>query len=200
MRRQGTVSNWNDERGFGFITPAHQGPRVFVHISALPRGRRPAVGDVVSYVEVRDERDRLRADEVHRTGPDPSRAARRRGLAGPLALTLGFLAALAVLAAVGRLPVVVLVAYVVISLVSFYMYGADKAAAQRGDWRVSEPALHLTDLLGGWPGGLVARHAYRHKTRKQPFRTVFWCTVVVNVAVLATLLVLGTDWLDILVS
>ena len=47
MRRQGTVTDWNDERGFGFITPEAQGSRVFVHISALPRGRRPAVGDVV---------------------------------------------------------------------------------------------------------------------------------------------------------
>lgn len=40
-------------------------------------------------------------------------------------------------------------------------------------------------VLGGWPGALAAQQALRHKTRKQPFRTVFWLTVVVNCAVLA---------------
>ena len=117
-----------------------------------------------------------------------------------MALVLVVVALLGLLALAGRLPLVVLAAYGVLSLLSFWMYGADKAAAQRGDRRVSESTLHLTDLLGGWPGGLIARHAYRHKTRKQPFRTVFWCTVVVNLAVLASLLVVGTGWLSTLLG
>ena len=129
-----------------------------------------------------------------------SRAGGSRGLAGPVTLVLVVVALLGLLALAGRLPLVVLAAYGVLSLLSFWMYGADKAAAQRGDRRVSESTLHLTDLLGGWPGGLIARHAYRHKTRKQPFRTVFWCTVVVNLAVLASLLVVGTGWLSTLLG
>ncbi|AQX16957.1 hypothetical protein BKM78_14310 [Tessaracoccus sp. T2.5-30] len=52
------------------------------------------------------------------------------------------------------------------------MYRADKVAAVQGAWRVPESSLHLVSLLGGWPGALVARHAFWHKTRKQPFRTV----------------------------
>ncbi len=77
--------------------------------------------------------------------------------------------------------------YAFFSLVSVVSYRADKRAAQRGTRRTPEARLHLIDLLGGWPGGLVARHAFRHKTRKQPFRTVFWCTVVVNCATVAWL-------------
>lgn len=200
VRSQGTVTDWNDERGFGFITPAAQGSRVFVHISALPRGRRPAVGDVVTYVEARDDRNRLRGTEVQLVGPTRSRAAGSRGLAGPLTLVLAFAGLLALTAVAGRLPLAVPAAYLVLSLLSFWTYGADKAAALRGDWRVSESALHLTDLLGGWPGGLIARHVYRHKTRKQPFRTVFWFTVVANLAVLASLLVVGTGWLSTLLG
>ena len=200
MRRQGTVTDWNDERGFGFITPEDQGSRAFVHISALPRGRRPAVGDVVTYVEARDDRNRLRGTEVQLVAPHHSRNGGSRGLAGPLTLVLVFVALLALLSLAGRAPLVVPAAYLVLSLLSFWMYGADQAAAQRGDWRVSESALHLTDLLGGWPGGLIARHTYRHKTRKQPFRTIFWCTVVVNLAMLAALLVVGTSWLSTLLG
>jgi uncharacterized membrane protein YsdA (DUF1294 family) len=158
------------------------------------------VGDVVTYVEVRDERNRLRGTEVQPIDPHHSRAGGSRGLAGPVTVVLVFVAVLALLSLAGRMPLVVLAAYLVLGLLSFWMYGADKAAAQRGDWRVSESALHLTDLLGGWPGGLLARHTYRHKTRKQPFRTIFWCTVVVNLAMLAALLVVGTSWLSTLLG
>jgi len=37
--------------------------------------------------------------------------------------------------------------------------------------------------MGGWPGALVAQQKLRHKTKKQPFRTVFWATVVMNCGV-----------------
>ena len=40
-------------------------------------------------------------------------------------------------------------------------------------------------FLGGWPGALVGRKVFRHKTSKQPFRTIFWCTVIANCVVLA---------------
>jgi uncharacterized membrane protein YsdA (DUF1294 family) len=70
--------------------------------------------------------------------------------------------------------------YVVLSAVTFLVYRADKSAARRGGKRVPEATLHILSLLGGWPGALVAQQVFRHKTRKQPFRTVFWVTVAVN--------------------
>ncbi len=48
-----------------------------------------------------------------------------------------------------------------------------------------ESTLLAFALVGGWPGALVARHVFRHKTRKQPFRTAFWVTVIVHCSVLA---------------
>ena len=56
---------------------------------------------------------------------------------------------------------------------------------RQGTWRTPESTLHAIDLAGGWPGALVARRVFRHKTTKQPFRTVFWLTVTVNCAALA---------------
>lgn len=72
--------------------------------------------------------------------------------------------------------------YVLLSTLAFLVYGADKSAARKGARRVPEATLHILGLLGGWPGALVARHVFRHKTRKQPFRTVFWLTVALNCA------------------
>ncbi|MCB2039416.1 MAG: cold shock domain-containing protein, partial [Rhodoferax sp.] len=42
MRFEGVVKTWNEERAFGFITPAQGGQDVFVHITAFPpRSGRP---------------------------------------------------------------------------------------------------------------------------------------------------------------
>jgi cold shock CspA family protein len=50
MRLSGKLSSWNDDRGFGFITPTNGEANVFVHISALPKdGTRPTIGEKVTY-------------------------------------------------------------------------------------------------------------------------------------------------------
>jgi uncharacterized membrane protein YsdA (DUF1294 family) len=79
---------------------------------------------------------------------------------------------------------VLLGASAVLSAVTFVVYGMDKSAAQSGRWRTPETTLHLLALAGGWPGALLAQRAFRHKTKKQPFRAIFWCTVAVNCAVI----------------
>lgn len=74
--------------------------------------------------------------------------------------------------------------YLLLSGVAFIIYALDKVAAGRGWRRVPETALHLLALAGGWPGALAARAVFRHKTRKQPFRALFWGTVAVNLTAL----------------
>lgn len=50
MRIEGTLTKWNDDRGFGFITPTQGGPEVFAHISAFPRdGQRPKLGERITF-------------------------------------------------------------------------------------------------------------------------------------------------------
>ena len=79
MRQQGRLTEWNDDRGFGFITPRDGGTRVFVHISEFPRDkRRPMKFDLVGYDIDKDDRGRLRGTQVQyvaltgsaRTAPD----------------------------------------------------------------------------------------------------------------------------------
>lgn len=104
-----------------------------------------------------------------------------------LGVALVALGSVAALTALGRVPLGVLAVVGGASLLSAALYALDKSAARRGSRRVAESTLHLVDVLGGWPGGLVARHALRHKTRKQPFRTVFWVTAAVSTAAVAWL-------------
>ncbi|WP_153394009.1 DUF1294 domain-containing protein [Ornithinicoccus halotolerans] len=190
MRQQGRVQDWNDARGFGFIAPEGGGQRIFVHISAFPRGQRPVTDERVSYVQSRDGRSRPRASEVRYVGVRQARPRTGRGLGAVASAATFFLGLVAALVVLGFVPTVFLAAYLVLSAASFGLYRADKAAARRGQRRVPESTLHALDLLGGWPGGLVARHAFRHKTTKQPFRTVFWVTVLANCAAF-TWLMLG---------
>ena len=75
-----------------------------------------------------------------------------------------------------------LVGYLVIGVVTFFVYAKDKRAAINGNWRVPEKTLHIFSVVGGWLGALIAQDKLRHKTQKQPFRSIYWLTVAVNVA------------------
>ncbi|XKM37941.1 cold-shock protein (plasmid) [Rhizobium ruizarguesonis] len=45
----GTVKFFNDDKGFGFITPETGGTDVFVHVSALQQGGSLREGDKVTF-------------------------------------------------------------------------------------------------------------------------------------------------------
>ena len=75
---------------------------------------------------------------------------------GPLAVFAG-----------GGWGTVLLVWLAVINLVTFAVYGIDKAKAKakRGAWRVPEKTLFLLPLLGGSLGALLGMKVFRHKTK-----------------------------------
>lgn len=52
-----------------------------------------------------------------------------------------------------------------VNLVTFAVYGIDKARARRDKWRVPEKTLFLLPLLGGSVGALLGMWLFRHKTR-----------------------------------
>lgn len=96
-----------------------------------------------------------------------------------------FLGALLMGWRLGRVPVAVVGGYTVMSVMALLLYGRDKRAARAGARRTRERTLHLVDLLGGWPGGLIGQDLFRHKTRKTGFQIVFWATVVLHCTALA---------------
>ena len=74
----------------------------------------------------------------------------------------------------------------VMSVICFTAYGLDKRWAVNGSRRIPEQTLHILALLGGWPGALLGQQQLRHKTKKLTFLVVFWCVVVLHVAVVGT--------------
>lgn len=190
-RLAGRITDWNDDKGFGFVVPNGGGERAFVHIKAFTRGaRRPVTGDLVSYLPRPGAKGRLQAHEVRHAGQRsaPVRSSPRSPSRLPrTALGLLALAAVVAAAVTERLPLPVAGACLAMSAVSYFMYLFDKAAAGQGRRRTPESTLHLVDLLGGWPGALIAQQQFRHKTAKASFQVAFWLTVLVNLA--------GVGWL-----
>ena len=65
------------------------------------------------------------------------------------------------------------------SLIAFVAHGRDKRAARRGRRRTPERTLHLLELIGGWPGALLAMTVFHHKTRKASYFLVTALIVLV---------------------
>lgn len=72
------------------------------------------------------------------------------------------------------------------NLTAFVYYGLDKYLAQRSFIvRIPEFVLHSLAGVGGSPAALLAMWVFRHKTIKGSFRVVFWCIVIIQVAIIA---------------
>ena len=188
MLHKGKITSWNDDRGFGFITPNNGGDRVFIHIKAFSqKNLRPVDGDVVVYSVAKDDKGRMQAVNAKFSGNKvPSYSGKRPSLI-ILGISVLFLGAVAYSVHETVLPQFVLVAYAIISAVTFIAYAIDKPAAQAGRQRISESSLHLLALAGGWPGALLAQQTLRHKSTKSSFKVVLWITVLLNCGAFAWL-------------
>lgn len=181
MRYQGKVTNWRDDKGFGFITPNGGEKQVFVHIKSFSnRQRRPVSNEIVTYELKTDVNGRLMAESVRFLSERMQSATTSECSNIIPILTAGFLVFVVGSVFSGKLPFAVLVLYLAASVISFGAYAFDKSAARNDQWRTKENTLHFFALVGGWPGALAAQRLLRHKSKKQSFQFVFWITVVFN--------------------
>ncbi|PSB19755.1 DUF1294 domain-containing protein [Phormidesmis priestleyi ULC007] len=194
--RSGKLTQWKDDRGFGFIQPADGSKDVFLHMSELQDAtRRPQENDTIYYYPIVDSDGKIRACNAFILG------ARNKSTS-----PWGFLIGNAKLSAVPRsnfpiyevlllsiLPLsgathftlttrnpLPLILYSVMSLVTYALYAKDKSRAQRRQWRTPEQTLHLCELAGGWLGGFIAQRMLRHKSQKASYQTKFWTIVAVH--------------------
>ncbi|WP_182035374.1 cold shock and DUF1294 domain-containing protein [Vibrio diabolicus] len=171
---KGKVVEWNDSKGYGFISALNGELRVFLHISTVQsKGRRPKVDDEVKFEVNEDKKGRYNATNVTILG------------SGSVPSTIMFSIVYLVLASTAVFILggekLFIAVYILMSIVTYVMYAIDKNAAQNGKWRTPENALHLLSLLGGWMGALCAQNQLRHKSKKQPFKSILWLTIFVNI-------------------
>lgn len=168
----GTIVEWVDEKGYGWVKSGDK--RYFAHIKDFKRGqRRPKVGEEVGFIQGIDAKGRMCAKSV-----TFEKSGGRVGIG--IWLLLIVLLALPLLALLW-LPFpwwqgagVMLM----VSAITYGMYAHDKSRAVSSGWRVPESTLHLAELLGGWPGALLAQRHLRHKCSKASYQFVFWCIVI----------------------
>ncbi|RZZ86657.1 DUF1294 domain-containing protein [Pseudoxanthomonas winnipegensis] len=200
--RLGKVTEWHDARGYGFIQPV-DGPKLFFHIRDYQQqGRRPEVGEWLRYTQGQRRDGQPAAKRVRRVVP-PSASARQRAAAtAPQAwhggwpgwcILVAYGLVLAWLAWSHRVPDWCVIGVLAMSGVTWTAYALDKRAAGTNAWRTPEQTLHLLELLGGWPGALIAQRSLRHKNRKRSYQIAFWSLVAMHCAVLA-LLVYWRPW------
>jgi uncharacterized membrane protein YsdA (DUF1294 family) len=95
-----------------------------------------------------------------------------------------FFGLLGAFALFGMLPAWVIFIYLVMSFLTFSLYRSDKLRAGTKARRTPEATLHKFELLGGWPGALIAQQYFRHKSSKQSFQLEFWFMVLLNMIIL----------------
>jgi uncharacterized membrane protein YsdA (DUF1294 family)/cold shock CspA family protein len=181
MRMKGKIIKWNDDKGFGFIKPNAGGDQIFLHISAFHnRSHRPVINEIVAYDTTTDSQGRLQAKNATLAGDELRKQINNLKGLFSIFLSVCFLLIISILFWAGYIPIHIFSLYWVGSFLTFIIYAKDKSAAQNGRWRTSESTLHLLALVGGWPGASIAQQKLRHKSKKQSFRAVFWCTVLLN--------------------
>jgi uncharacterized membrane protein YsdA (DUF1294 family) len=72
----------------------------------------------------------------------------------------------------------------VLNALTFAVFAGDKRRAASGERRVPESTLLGLAALGGIIGAFAAQRLFRHKTRKEPFRTQLWLIALAQVVLL----------------
>jgi uncharacterized membrane protein YsdA (DUF1294 family) len=76
--------------------------------------------------------------------------------------------------------------YVFFSTTLFIIYGIDKAQARADGRRIPEKVFHYLSMAGGFPGGLIGRPFFHHKTRNPVFMIILLCSMVIHIAIWVT--------------
>ena len=76
---------------------------------------------------------------------------------------------------------------VIVNAAAFALFMLDKHCAQERLRRVPESMLLFVALAGGSAGAIAGQQYWRHKTQKEPFRTILFAIAASHILLLAWL-------------
>ena len=185
--KKGVLILWNDLKGFGFIRPDGTDEDFFVHISSFKKGlpRRPETGDVVHF-RAADGSGRKRAAFALIPALEPAPPPKGHFVLNPrprsfftnlIIITPLVLSGYLLFLAKNPIP---FFSYWILSILTMFLYGTDKAHAATHRWRVPELYFHILEMMGGWPGALIAQNDFRHKTRPSAYLWILWGIITIH--------------------
>ncbi|WP_032048052.1 DUF1294 domain-containing protein, partial [Acinetobacter sp. 1566109] len=161
-------------------------------------GPRPIIGCALEYLVILDERGRFRAQQVTYLKASQTRKASKSAKtessfqAKPWsAMQMGivfYFVLMGIMSFIHVLPAYTLLFILMTNVLSYWLYSQDKEAAQLGNRRIPEQTLHIVSFLGGWPAAWWAQQKLRHKTQKQPFRKIYFCTIFLHLLLILWLI------------
>ena len=77
---------------------------------------------------------------------------------------------------------------IVITIVTFLVYGIDKWKAKQGSWRISEATLLILAVIGGSIGALLGMRVWHHKTMHKKFKYGLPLILLVQIALIFLIL------------
>ncbi len=167
----GTISEWNAEKGYGFITLSGQSKRIFFQLSDVSnREHLPKVDEYVRFELTKDVYGTVRATHVQRPAT----------FNFSVALAVWFTTVLCSSVYLFDYSVIACVFYFLVSSITYAVYAFDKSAEQAGSWRVPTFTLYLLALIGGWPGALLAQSFLYHRYHDDTFKLIFWLMTIIN--------------------
>jgi len=214
IRKKGKIVKWNDEKGYGFILPMGSKKNIFVHIKSFSdRTVRPAVDQNVIFSIEKNTKGQDAAINVSRSTDNPLKnknsnirvtnnilkqnrhinknSTRDDNIVSGIPMIyiliiICFSIYVLYFTIMGVLPPFVILVYLVMGILTYFIYSEDKAKAIDDEYRTSEQRLLSLSFFGGWMGALIAQHKFRHKTKKTSFQISFWTTVFFNVLLLSS--------------
>ena len=174
---EGIITNYNQEKGYGFIRSEAFEEDIFVHVSKLKNASALEQGQHVEF-QIKETSRGLSAIHVI-AGAKQKSPYFIFGLISAILTVLvgGFL--------YFKQQTNPLLSYLIaINLTTFLLYGYDKFISSGDALRVPEYNLHALALLGGSPAGLSAQKFFRHKTIKGSFQLVYWVIVFIQIGLL----------------
>ncbi|USD35231.1 MULTISPECIES: DUF1294 domain-containing protein [Vibrio] len=171
MAIQGTISEWHDSKGYGYISVDDQEAQIKFHLFDLEAyGHPPRISERVQFRLAKDAHGGIRAVNIER----------QVVLNFTLSIAIWFFSTLVASVFLLDYPPLSFVLYITLSTIAYMVYALDKHALHTGGWRVPSVTFHIINVFGGWPGALLAQSVLHHKYSDIGFKSLFWVTLLAN--------------------